>query len=1042
MTQNLHGALQSCMRGSLPTRTITPPSIALDFHDVFAAQLRDVEQIVLQEVARLDNAALQLRSEKDGLMRDLAEARGLMPPRAFRDGHELQMLNGAQQGEAGANKSGHGAAKLSGRSDVDHSKTDPAPKTRSIEKLPSESKHPKDNRRDLLLHARKQERLISTNSSGASSMNEAMPSNLRQKQRSATSASPTRGNTRSGTALQRPKMTHAATDSDKKGHFEIAESRTTTDSSLPDYHKFVRHATARSPTMAAAAAAAARFAERTLSTRRQQSVASDPSEPEVDGSNRVAADGSIVPRRHETPKGSGAFTSSPVSSPDHSTDQTQMRKGFTASAATTVHIEAQPPAMGKSSTDGAAKSQSQTVQKTQSDAARKSKESIHSSCPSMPGNSSTISTNGIQFATEAATKSLELAANAVTESGPTSSRRRRPSIVSSRSGSSGAESQMTFELLPNWVEKMLEQPASPTHKKLRRSMGGNGVAKPGNYGDEMDMQQLNSTMSAAYDSSSGFEQFMLRTCMIPPTSLVCVTWELWGLLMIGYDFVFLPLQIFTLQDSTFMVAMEWIQRIFWTISIPFSFFVGYVLKDGKVELRPSKVRRHYCCTWFPFDFTVVVSDWAEVILKTFEFLGAMRLVKTVRVSRILRMIRVFRTIKLPKAMESLDMRIFSEKTVILLGIGKISLLFMGLSHLIACTWYGVGRYGSQDDYHGGWVMHYGYLNESLSYRYMTSLHWALTQFIGSMDVQPRNLAERSFANVMLLCSFVITAWFVSSITAQITRLQIIAGGRDGQFAVLRQYLWHHKITTKLAMRVVRSAQQALDQQTKNASEKDVELLSFVSEPLRAEIHYEMYYNTLSVHPFFRHCDDLNRHVVRELCNSGIEVISAHDGDMLFTAGEVPTNLQMYFIVGGLMGYSWEDATFPVTERMWACEAVLWIDWVHLGNLQAYHAVTIQAVDADIFRQVLTKGQREAVIAANYAQRFVTYLNQNWDAVLDVNMDLDHERWMSEAVAEVKARAEALSCDFAPRRSAGVASKLDPKKDLKKVVDLSSIAPSS
>lgn len=81
-----------------------------------------------------------------------------------------------------------------------------------------------------------------------------------------------------------------------------------------------------------------------------------------------------------------------------------------------------------------------------------------------------------------------------------------------------------------------------------------------------------------------------------------------------------------------------------------------------------------------------------------------------------------------------------------------------------------------------------------------------------MSIQPESSMERAFAVSVLICSFVMSAAFVSRITASMTRLQIISGSNHHQLAVLRQYLRNNNLSMKLTARVMRSAQHALDLQ--------------------------------------------------------------------------------------------------------------------------------------------------------------------------------------------------------------------------------------
>merc|ERR1712050_3117 len=137
----------------------------------------------------------------------------------------------------------------------------------------------------------------------------------------------------------------------------------------------------------------------------------------------------------------------------------------------------------------------------------------------------------------------------------------------------------------------------------------------------------------------------------------------------------------------------------------------------------------------------------------------------------------------------------------------------------------------------------------------TSYHWSLSQFTGSMEVFPTNVQERVLAVIILLFAFVVTAWVVSSITSSMTRLEIATARESEKLTMLTRYLFDHKISRRIALRVQRSVRSALQEQQRNVPEKEIELLSLVSEPLRVEIHFEIHDPIIGVHPFFNSYGD-------------------------------------------------------------------------------------------------------------------------------------------------------------------------------------------
>merc|ERR1719464_1683751 len=110
--------------------------------------------------------------------------------------------------------------------------------------------------------------------------------------------------------------------------------------------------------------------------------------------------------------------------------------------------------------------------------------------------------------------------------------------------------------------------------------------------------------------------------------------------------------------------------------------------------------------------------------------------------------------------------------------------------MIACSWYGIGPLC--DSTMTSWVDQVQ--GESLAARYATALHWAVAALGGSglYGLDAVNVYERIFASVVLVFSFVVSAAFVSMITARMTRIQMHTERHDHDFAVLRNYLNAHR----------------------------------------------------------------------------------------------------------------------------------------------------------------------------------------------------------------------------------------------------------
>eukprot|EP00931_Biecheleriopsis_adriatica_P049698 TRINITY_DN28753_c0_g1_i1.p1 TRINITY_DN28753_c0_g1~~TRINITY_DN28753_c0_g1_i1.p1 ORF type:complete len:995 (+),score=148.19 TRINITY_DN28753_c0_g1_i1:51-3035(+) len=512
----------------------------------------------------------------------------------------------------------------------------------------------------------------------------------------------------------------------------------------------------------------------------------------------------------------------------------------------------------------------------------------------------------------------------------------------------------------------------------------------------------------------------LRFLVVQPSSAKRIFWEFIGLLLVIYDIVVIPLQILQPEEDEFSFTMSWLCRLFWTADVIFSFFTGYISQhaQGMMEMRPSFVARHYLRTRFVLDLVIAGCDWCEVIVGLFagdESGNAFRLIS------MLRALRPVRLLRLAKARNMADFvleHIRSEGAMITSYVAGIVLLLIGLVHIIACLWYGVRvstwGSGSGKAYRDG-------LQGSVEERYMESFHYVLGLFVGEHIMLPESQAQRFFTVSVLLIAFVTNAFLVGTLTTQMTRLQIIASQRSSQFAALNRYLTDSNISRKLSIRVQRNARHAVTERKRNTPESKVELLSVISEPLKAEIHYEVHSPLLTRHPFFRMYNFINPVGVRHICHTTIHQVSLSRGDMLFAEFEVPSQAKMYFIVSGLLSYSRGVMDMvKVGPKQWVAEPALWTVWAHRGSLQARSESQLTALDAQRFVNIMTT--YPTLHAHLYAEKFVNHLNAlgMTDELTDLGSDSDILRQLvANAFREVDKNLE-LPSEWL-RRRASVAS---------------------
>lgn len=470
----------------------------------------------------------------------------------------------------------------------------------------------------------------------------------------------------------------------------------------------------------------------------------------------------------------------------------------------------------------------------------------------------------------------------------------------------------------------------------------------------------------------------LEAFVVHPYAVKRAAWDVSSLILVVYDIIMIPLDVFNLEPDTFLILMAWFTRFFWTIDIPCSCFTGYVMADGSVVTKPRQIVRRYAQTWFPLDLVIVGVDWIELFLTIDDSasgVGYARVGRAGRTFRILRMVRLLRLVRMREVFDVIAERINSETLAIVVDISKITLLILGMAHCTACAWYGIANMGSEDDQ--TWLKEYKFHGTSFGSRYTMSMHWSLSQFAGGMDeITPESVGERVFAMIIFLIAFVVAAVFVSSITSSMTQLNIIGSQRSQQLSVLRRYLTQSKISSKLALRVQRNAQHAMNEQQRLMPESSVELLTLVSEPLRSELHFEMYSPIFSQHPFFSHYTMEAPQVMRKVCHYASAMSLVSSGDVIFSTGEIPAEPKMYVVCSGTLQYTHDDGMISTVEKgRFLAEATLWTKWMHRGVLTATSDCRLCTLDATKFQVISGQFSQSYFNPKIYAAAFVDALNQ-------------------------------------------------------------------
>jgi len=471
------------------------------------------------------------------------------------------------------------------------------------------------------------------------------------------------------------------------------------------------------------------------------------------------------------------------------------------------------------------------------------------------------------------------------------------------------------------------------------------------------------------------------TCMeravISPTSKVWVFWNVNYIAFLIYELIVNPLQAFDLGDSADTLrAMGLASIVFWTLDLGFVLSVGYITKSGQLERRRSRILARYAKSWLFPDLLLVVVDWTLILddqLPATSFLRFLRVTKVVRYVRFIRALRFARLHRLPDFMQLLDDTFNSELLAVWKGITVNIFVLLLICHLVACTWYLVGKESGRGAQ--SWVEFYDVKPTSWDNQYFTSLHWSLSQMTpGSMDIMPQNVWERMFNCLVLIIGIIVFSSIISSITAGLTALKNIHGRYNRQRFMLRRFLRERCVSPVVTSRVLQYTDNILKPMQRMVRKSEVELLPCLPKSLYLDVILELYDSYLTVHPLFRALKEQNRLVLQKICCSALEQVLLSKEDVLFSPGE--SALSMYFVILGKIQYSRQDVEVVVYEaKTWVCEVALWTPWVHQGEMVALMDSELLSLHSGTFREVMAQHHGEMLLLKEYGTEFVYRLNE-------------------------------------------------------------------
>merc|ERR1719316_199656 len=393
---------------------------------------------------------------------------------------------------------------------------------------------------------------------------------------------------------------------------------------------------------------------------------------------------------------------------------------------------------------------------------------------------------------------------------------------------------------------------------------------------------------------------------------------------------------------------------------------------GQLVTNRAYIALNHVKTWFVVDLLTIVPDWygyfAEMTVKASEMedneegdndaLGLLRMSKAARTLRLLRLLRILRVLKVRKFASTLNdiMVDFSDLSKLVVQIFQLILTVLVFMHFICCGWYALST--ALHIEYDTWVEHYLLSdieeNQHLQYRYMTSMHWALTQMTtGTMEVNARNWIERIYSCSTLIFSLVMFSSFVSTMTVTFTQIRSHFTDQTKRFNVLRRYMAANQIPHQLAVRINHFLVARIEALSRVTQEEQVELLPLLSTGMLSELRRATLCPKLSRYYFFAKLtmahDDVSLAITSRVCKE-LKNCNVGPDERIFTSGERGIGIYVLIrgtfnfhanknLLEGLPGEQDIDVLLVGPEQPpdgyevhWLSEFALLINWVHKASL--------------------------------------------------------------------------------------------------------------
>ncbi|CAE7555023.1 eag [Symbiodinium sp. CCMP2592] len=181
------------------------------------------------------------------------------------------------------------------------------------------------------------------------------------------------------------------------------------------------------------------------------------------------------------------------------------------------------------------------------------------------------------------------------------------------------------------------------------------------------------------------------------------------------------------------------------------------------------------------------------------------------------------------------------------------------------------------------------------------MHWSLTQFTpASMEISARNTGERVFSIMILFFALIVFSSVIGQVTSSMMSLQNMQASSRKQFWLLRRFLNARKVPKKSRSRIIRFLEQRVPKESQKVQQRDIKILSLLSEPLKDLLAWELHRRLLGRHRLFYILHGAIEAMMMRVCSVAVSESTLAEQDELFRAGESASH--MTFVLSGHFHY--------------------------------------------------------------------------------------------------------------------------------------------